>query len=218
MKILKKASEKEVEVKEEKKALDEKKAVDEASVTLTSEEITQLKDILPKIIMLLEGDAEIEIVEDDEEVVEEDLDEEVVEEEVDEEEVVDVEDLDEEVEEEFEVEEEKAEDDASTGAFNADEILKDPAKLAAIKKALNMEQKAGDEKAEDEKAVEEKKAKDAAPAKKVFVKKTLAKKAGDQAIVTEKKANAELVETPAIKKIQTSEDRVIRQFDFHKKH
>lgn len=201
MKILKKTS----PVKEEAKPIIEeaKKALDEtASMTLTSDEIAQLKDVLPKIIALLDGEAEIEIIEDDE-AAEEDTEEEVVEDLETEEptEVVSVEEeaVEEEAVEEVEEEEPKAEDDASTAAFNAEEILKDPAKKAALEKALGI-QKATDEQPKP---------------KKVFVKKTINKKAGDSLDVPAKKPNAELVETPVDESVR-SEDRVIRKFDFHK--
>ena len=201
MKILKKTN----PVKEEEKPIVEesKKALDEgASMTLTSDEIAQLKEVLPKIIALLDGEAEIEII-DDEESAEEEATEEPVEDLETEEpaEVVSVEEepaAEEETEEAAE-EEPKAEDDASTAAFNAEEILKDPAKKAALEKALGI-QKATDEQPKP---------------KKVFVKKTINKKAGDSLDVPAKKPNAELVETPVIE-TEKSDDRVIRKFDFHK--
>ena len=198
MKILKKTNPVKVEekpiVEEPKKALDEG-----ASMTLTSEEISQLKEALPKLIALLDGEAEIEIIDDEEA----DTDEEVVDEELELEdpaEVVSMEDKpteEESTEEESTEEEPKAEDDAST--FNAEEILKDPAKKAALEKALGI-QKATDEQPKT---------------KKVFVKKTIGKKAGDSLDVPPKKPNAELVETPDIDEEKVSE-RVIRKFDFHK--
>lgn len=196
MKILKKTS----PVKEEAKPIIEeaKKALDEtASMTLTSDEIAQLKDVLPKIIALLDGEAEIEIIEDDE-AAEEDAEEEVVED-LETEEPTEVVSVEEEAVEEVEEEEPKAEDDASTAAFNAEEILKDPAKKAALEKALGI-QKATDEQPKP---------------KKVFIKKTINKKAGDSLDVPAKKPNAELVETPVDESVR-SEDRVIRKFDFHK--
>ena len=197
MKILKKTNPIKVEekpiVEEPKKALDEG-----ASMTLTSDEIAQLKEVLPKIIALLDGEAEIEIIDEAEESNEED----VIEEDIEVEEpteVVSVEEEESTDEVEEEAEEPKAEDDASTAAFNAEEILKDPAKKAALEKALGV-QKATDEQPKP---------------KKVFVKKTINKKAGDSLDVPAKKPNAELVETPVIETVK-SENRVIRKFDFHK--
>ena len=194
MKILRKNAIEKVEEKviEEKKALDEK-AIDNTVITLTGDEVELLRDLLPKIAEFFAGEAELEIVDDE---VEEEAEEEVEEEA--EEENVDIEELEEEIEAEEVEEEPKAEDDAST--FNADDILKDPAKKAAIEKALGVEKKATD-----------------APSKKVYVKKSLPiKKAGDSIDeVLETKPNAEFVATPVTKK-EISENRVIKKFDFHK--
>jgi len=204
MKILKKSEPKNVEetkVAEAKVEEVKVKAQDDASMVLTSDEIAQLKEALPKLIALLNGEAEIEIIDestDDTEEIEDSEEVEEVEITDEEAEAVDVDNVETEAEE---VEEEKAEDNVST--FNAEEILKDPAKKAALEKALGVTQpaKAGDEQTK---------------AKKVFVKKAIAKKAGDSVDTEEtEKPNAELVATPVVKKV-ISEDRVIRKFDFHK--
>lgn len=197
MKILRKNAVEKVEEKviEEKKALDEK-AIDNTVITLTGDEVELLRDLLPKIAEFFAGEAELEIIDDEvEEETEEEVEEEVEEAE---EENVDIEELEEEIEAEEVEEEPKAKDDAST--FNADDILKDPAKKAAIEKALGVEKKATD-----------------APSKKVYVKKSLPiKKAGDSIDeVLETKPNAEFVATPVTKK-EISENRVIKKFDFHK--
>ena len=179
-----------------------KKAADEATgttATLTEEQVaavvdllTQWSDIgpklteaLPKLIAFLEGKVEIEIIDEEEPV---------------EEEPVDVEELTDEPEEEP-----KAEDDAST--FNAADILKDPAKKAAIEAAL---------KGTQPKPAEQPKAKDEQSAsKKVFVKKSLPKKAGDKAL-EKTNPNAALVDTPVEK---TTEEKTVvtKKFDFHKR-
>lgn len=176
------------------------------TVMLTEDEINQIKDLLPtllenlpKIIQLLTGEATIEIIDDDEEetVVEED--EVPTEEEVVEEDEVPTD----ETEETEEVEEEKAEDDAP---FDAQAILKDPNKRAAIEKALQANSSTT-------------KSEDAAPAvaagKKVFVKKTLPKKAGDSEVI-KTRPNAKLVETPAERK-PLEEKSSVKKFDFHKR-
>jgi hypothetical protein len=190
------------------------------TVTLSEDEINQLKDVLPtlienlpKIIQLLTGEATIEIIDEEaSEVEDSEVEEEVIEEEVEED-----------VEVEFpevEEEEEKADDAVP---FNADEVLNDPAKREAIEKALAAKKttKVEDSKAEDEKAddeevkAEDKDAVDSKPVKKTFVKKTLNKKARDKK-VKKVNPNAELVETPVERKaVDAAPEK--RTFDFHKK-
>lgn len=204
---------KKIKNKLEDKAKEDKiKAHDDVSVSLTEDEISQLKEalpvlaeFLPQMVALLSGEAEIEILDDSTE----------------EEEVEDIEDTDKVPVEELEStegEEEKAEDNAST--FNAEEVLKDPNKRAAIEAALKKTTESNVVKANDAAdESEEIKAKDAEPKKKVLIKKTL-NKAQDEAI-TEKNVNADIVgRSPVVRKKITSieANREIRQFDFHSRN
>lgn len=193
-----KAKDAETEPVEEVKMPEEEAS--KPTVMLTEDEINQIKDLLPtllenlpKIIQLLTGEATIEIIDDDEE-------EETV---VEEDEVPTEEEVVEPTEETEEVEEEKAEDDAP---FDAQAILKDPNKRAAIEKALQANSSTT-------------KSEDAAPTvaagKKVFVKKTLPKKAGDSEVI-KTRPNAKLVETPAERK-PLEEKSSVKKFDFHKR-
>jgi hypothetical protein len=190
--------------------------MDETTIQFTEEEIMTLKDVLPKIVQLLTGEATIELIEDEEDM---DMEEEA-------EDMEEVEDM-EEAEEDIEVEilepemEKEAEDEAP---FDAMAVLNDPKKKAALIEALKGQktapQKVGDmmePKAEDmaydmdhgmEKAEDK-------PAKKVFVKKTLPKKAGDEQPVV-KKPNSELVKTPVVRKVGDSSTTTVRTFNFHK--
>lgn len=196
--------------------------MDDTTIQFTEEEIMTLKDVLPKIVQLLTGEATIELIED-----EEDMDMDMEEE---------AEDM-EEAEEDIEVEilepemEKEAEDEAP---FDAMAVLNDPKKKAALIEALKGQktatQKVGDTmepKAEDM-AHDMEKAEDMAydmnhgmekaedkPAKKVFVKKTLPKKAGDEQPVV-KKPNSELVKTPVVRKVGDSSTTTVRTFNFHK--
>lgn len=174
--------------------------VKDTTIQFTEEEIMTLKDVLPKIVQLLTGEATIELIEDDEDM------------EMDMEEPEEMDKEPEETEEDIEVEilepetEKEAEDEAP---FDATAVLNDPKKKAALIEALKGQkapaQKVGDmvEKAEDK------------PAKKVFVKKTLPKKAGDEQPVV-KKPNSELVKTPVVRKVGDSIATPVRTFDFHK--
>lgn len=188
--------------------------MEDTTIQFTEEEIMTLKDVLPKIVQLLTGEATIELIEDDEEM----------EMEMEEPEEMD-EEMGEEAEEDIEVEilepemEKEAEDEAP---FDALAVLNDPKKKAALIEALKGQkapvQKVGDmEKAEDmaydmDHGME--KVEDA-PAKKVFVKKTLPKKAGDEQPVV-KKPNSELVKTPVVRKVGDSSTTAVRTFNFHK--
>ena len=186
--------------------------MDETKVQFTEEEIMTLKDVLPKIVQLLTGEATIELIEDDEEMEMEEAEE--AEEMAEAEEDIEVEILEPEMEKE-------AEDEAP---FDALAVLNDPKKKAALIEALKGQkmpaQKAEDmmEKAEDtmEKAKDMMEKADDAPAKKVFVKKTLPKKAGDKQPVV-KKPNSELVKTPVVRKVGDSSTTAVRTFNFHKK-
>lgn len=200
--------------------------MDDTTIQFTEEEIMTLKDVLPKIVQLLTGEATIELIEDEEDM---DMEEEA-------EDMEEVEDM-EEAEEDIEVEilepemEKEAEDEAP---FDAMAVLNDPKKKAALIEALKGQktapQKVGDTmepKAEDM-AHDMEKAEDMAydmdhgmekaedkPAKKVFVKKTLPKKAGDEQPVV-KKPNSELVKTPVVRKVGDSSTTTVRTFNFHK--
>jgi hypothetical protein len=171
--------------------------MDDTTIQFTEEEIMTLKDVLPKIIQLLTGEATIELIEDDEDM-----------EEAEEAEEMPAEESEEDIEVEIlEPEMKEAEDEEM---FDAIAVLNDPKKKAALIEALKGKtapQKVGDmmePKAEDK------------PAKKVFVKKTLPKKAGDTQPVV-KKPNSELVKTPVVRKVGDSSTTTVRTFDFHKK-
>ena len=167
-----------------------------------------LKDVLPKIVQLLTGEATIELIEDDEEMEMEEAEEaEEAEEMAEAEEDIEVEILEPEMEKE-------AEDEAP---FDALAVLNDPKKKAALIEALKG-QKMPAQKAEDtmEKAKDMMEKADDAPAKKVFVKKTLPKKAGDKQPVV-KKPNSELVKTPVVRQVGDSSATAVRTFNFHKK-
>jgi hypothetical protein len=172
--------------------------MDDTTIQFTEEEIMTLKDVLPKIIQLLTGEATIELIEDDEDMEEAEEDEEMSAEE-------DEEDIEVEI---LEPEMKEAEDEEM---FDAMAVLNDPKKKAALIEALKGKtapQKVGD-------MMKEPKAEDK-PAKKVFVKKTLPKKAGDTPPVV-KKPNSELVKTPVVRKVGDSSTTTVRTFDFHKK-
>jgi hypothetical protein len=173
--------------------------MDDTTIQFTEEEIMTLKDVLPKIVQLLTGEATIELIEDDEDM---DM------EEAEEAEEMPVEEAEEDIEVEIlEPEMKEAEDEEM---FDAMAVLNDPKKKAALIEALKGKtapQKVGDmmePKAEDK------------PAKKVFVKKTLPKKAEDAQPVV-KKPNSELVKTPVVRKVGDSSTTTVRTFDFHKK-
>jgi hypothetical protein len=206
MKIYKKNKKIESTLEETRKAIDaapeDMQEMDNTIVQFTEEEIMTLKEVLPRIVQLLTGEATIEVIEDDEDMEmeePEDMDE--------------VEELgkgDQEVTLPKDMEMEEAKDEAT---FDAMAVLNDPKKKAALIEALKGQkttaQKVGDmmePKAEDKDT----------PAKKVFVKKTLPKKAGDEQPVV-KKPNSELVKTPVVRKVGDSSATTVRTFDFHKK-
>ena len=222
MKIFKKKIE--VTIPEVKKTVEPKaiKAKD-AAITLTEEEITSLKDLLPllndtlpKVVAFLSGEAEVEIIEDDEaDEVEEEMEDDASVDDLKVDEITEDELVEDEEDELVEDEEPKAEDEepkvstakvegepkAEDETFDVNKLLKDPEKRAAIEAALG------------------KKATDVVPeskAKKVFVKKTLPKKAGDGKVAPAN-PNAELLQTEEPKKSLDSKESEIRKFDFHKR-
>lgn len=223
MKIFKKKIE--VTIPEVKETVETKaiKAKD-AAITLTEEEITSLKDLipllndtLPKIVAFLSGEAEVEIIEDDEvaDEVEEAKEDDVSIDDLKADEITEDELVEGDSEGDSEGEEPKAEDaeskvstakvegepKAEDKTFDVNKLLEDPEKRAAIEAALG------------------KKATDVVPeskAKKVFVKKTLPKKAGDGKVVPAN-PNAELLQTEEPKKSLDSKEPEIRKFDFHRR-
>jgi hypothetical protein len=208
MKIYKKNKKIESTLEETRKAIDaapeDMQEMDDTTVQFTEEEIMTLKDVLPKIVQLLTGEATIEVIEDDEDMEMEEP------EEMDEVEELGQGDQEVTLPEDEDMEMEEAKDEAT---FDAMAVLNDPKKKAALIEALKGQkttaQKVGDmmePKAEDKNT----------PAKKVFVKKTLPKKAGDEKPVV-KKPNSELVKTPVVRKVGDSATTTVRTFDFHKK-
>jgi hypothetical protein len=206
MKIYKKNKKIESTLEETRKAIDaapeDMQEMDNTIVQFTEEEIMTLKEVLPRIVQLLTGEATIEVIEDDEDME--------MEEPEDMDEVEELGQGDQEVTLPKDMEMEEAKDEAT---FDAMAVLNDPKKKAALIEALKGQkttaQKVGD--------MMEPKAKDKdTPAKKVFVKKTLPKKAGDEQPVV-KKPNSELVKTPVVRKVGDSSTTTVRTFDFHKK-
>jgi hypothetical protein len=206
MKIYKKNKKIESTLEETRKAIDaapeDMQEMDNTIVQFTEEEIMTLKEVLPRIVQLLTGEATIEVIEDDEDME--------MEEPEDMDEVKELGQGDQEVTLPKDMEMEEAKDEAT---FDAMAVLNDPKKKAALIEALKGQkttaQKVGDmmePKAEDKDT----------PAKKVFVKKTLPKKAGDEQPVV-KKPNSELVKTPVVRKVGDSSATTVRTFDFHKK-
>jgi hypothetical protein len=206
MKIYKKNKKIESTLEETRKAIDaapeDMQEMDNTIVQFTEEEIMTLKEVLPRIVQLLTGEATIEVIEDDEDME--------IEEPEDMDEVKELGQGDQEVTLPKDMEMEEAKDEAT---FDAMAVLNDPKKKAALIEALKGQkttaQKVGDmmePKAEDKDT----------PAKKVFVKKTLPKKAGDEQPVV-KKPNSELVKTPVVRKVGDSSATTVRTFDFHKK-
>lgn len=195
---------------------------------LTEEEITTLKDIIPALLELLgkpvEEDEDVEDVEDEEEV--EDEDEDIEDEEAEDDEEVKAEDEDTKVcplcNNEFTEwgnDGYPVIDDIVCNECNQKEVI--PARLAQVKLAKGNDD-AGTDKAdagtgdtkENPEEKPEEKAEDEVPTKKVFVKKTLTKKAGDSKS-RRINPNADLFKMKA--KALDEKEPVIKQFDFHKR-